>query len=247
MPDDYVTGSGAPDSPLTQTPPPSTSTTPTGTPHGVQGVQLATGPPGARPIVFINDPTDRSRSRPNPGFLGRRRPITGWGASSNFTQERSRSTFGDFTGGLKDLATEVPEVQATLVDAYATWVENADFDGFRIDTIKHVQHEFWQVFTKNIRARLAPKGKNNFIMFGEAFDGDDQLLGSFTKPGEARRRHLLLRSTTRAFQQVFSRTPTTRRSRPGPSRSRTCGRRRPSTMGRQGKQAASGSRRTRRS
>jgi glycosidase len=34
-----------------------------------------------------------------------------------------------------------------------------------------------------MRERLAAQGKENFLMFGEAFDGDDVLVGSYTMPG----------------------------------------------------------------
>ena len=94
-----------------------------------------------------------------------------------------QAILGDFTGGLKDLATEQPEVRATLIDAFATWVEEADLDGYRIDTIKHVESDFWPVFAGATRKRLAAENKKNFLMFGEAFDGDDQLVGSYTAPG----------------------------------------------------------------
>ena len=106
----------------------------------------------------------------------------GFGRILDFTKP-DQVLLGDFTGGLKDVATEIPEVRATLVDAYAKWVESADFDGFRIDTIKHVEYGFWQTFAPAIRTRLAAEGKKNFMMFGEAFDGDDVLLGSYTQPG----------------------------------------------------------------
>jgi glycosidase len=72
-------------------------------------------------------------------------------------------------------------VRATLVDAFAKWVESLDLDGYRIDTVKHVESSFWPVFANNTRQRLSAEGKNNFLMFGEAFDGNDQLLGSFTQ------------------------------------------------------------------
>jgi alpha-amylase len=36
------------------------------------------------------------------------------------------------------------------------------------------------------RQHLAAAGKTNFFMFGEAFDGDDALIGSYTLPGHAR-------------------------------------------------------------
>jgi hypothetical protein len=32
-----------------------------------------------------------------------------------------------------------------------------------------------------MRRRLAAQGKSNFLMFGEVFDGRDDMLGSFTR------------------------------------------------------------------
>ena len=91
---------------------------------------------------------------------------------------------GDFPGGLKDVATENPDVRRAMIQAYARWVELLDLDGFRIDTLKHVEHGFWSEFAPAIRTRLAARGKPNFFMFGEAFDGDDELIASYTAPNE---------------------------------------------------------------
>lgn len=149
-----------------------------------RGVQAATslGLAGRAPIVFIQDPKIQ-RIPAAPGILGTARGYHGFGRILNYDEEK-QTRLGDFPGGLKDVATELPEVRATMVDAYAKWVELADFDGFRIDTVKHVEHEFWKVFSAGIRARLDRQGKKKFLMFGEAFDGNDQLLGSYTQPGE---------------------------------------------------------------
>ena len=54
------------------------------------------------------------------------------------------STYGDFSG-LDDLFTERPEVVAGMGDIYKKWVDFG-IDGFRIDTVKHVNIEFWQKF-----------------------------------------------------------------------------------------------------
>ncbi|MEO7327172.1 MAG: alpha-amylase family glycosyl hydrolase, partial [Minicystis sp.] len=48
-------------------------------------------------------------------------------------------------------------------------------------TVKHVEPEFWRYFTQKVRQRLDKQGKKDFLMFGEAFDGNDELIGSFTK------------------------------------------------------------------
>jgi glycosidase len=148
------------------------------------GVQASTslGLAGRAPIVFIQDPSI-NRVPPQPGILGTARAYHGFGRILKYDVE-AQTRLGDFPGGLKDVATELPEVRATMVDAYTRWAELVDLDGFRIDTVKHVEHEFWQVFAPAVRQRLAAQGKNKFLMFGEAFDGNDELLGSFTKNNE---------------------------------------------------------------
>lgn len=94
-----------------------------------------------------------------------------------------QSLYGDFPGGLRDLATEKPEVRAALVDAYAQWIADVGLDGFRIDTVKHVETDFWTEFATAIRARAKAAGKRHFFQFGEAYEGDDRKLGLYTKPG----------------------------------------------------------------
>jgi glycosidase len=193
VPDVYVGGSGCdPNSPAT-----SYGKGPDGTclspvtqisefdpdwdPNGVQGYS-SLGNSGRAPIVFIDDPTI-NRIPPQPGILGTVGAYHGMGHILDFTND-VEVRLGDFTGGLKDVATELPEVRATMVDVYSRWVELADFDGFRIDTVKHVEHEFWQTFSQAVHQRLAQEGKNRFMLFGEVFDGDDAKCGSYTVPGE---------------------------------------------------------------
>ncbi len=91
---------------------------------------------------------------------------------------------GDFPGGLKDLATETQAVRANLQYAFMRWATLVDFDGFRIDTLKHVDHGFWQEFCPYIRSGIKQLGKQRFLMFGESFSGYDPLIGSYTMPGE---------------------------------------------------------------
>ncbi len=147
-----------------------------------RGVQASTslGNAGRAPIIFIQDPSI-NRVPPGPGILGRLEGYHGFGRILNYDEDKQR-LLGDFPGGLKDVNTENPEVRETMIDSYAKWVEETDLDGFRIDTVKHVEYEFWEVFAPAIRKRLAAKGKKNFLMFGEAFDGNDKLLGSYTQP-----------------------------------------------------------------
>ncbi|USQ77056.1 pullulanase-type alpha-1,6-glucosidase [Ornithinimicrobium cryptoxanthini] len=97
---------------------------------------------------------------------------------SSFAGESS--TYGDFVG-LDDLWTERHEVVDGMVDIYATW---ADFgiDGFRVDTVKHVNMEFWQEFSPRV-LESAREGNADFFMFGEVYDGDPRYLSQYTTTG----------------------------------------------------------------
>jgi glycosidase len=176
-------------------------------PSGVRGY-TSLGFSGPAPIRWLYIP-EINRSPTLPGANAGQQPLD---AQSLFQRDdwyhkkgritdygnREQVLTGDFPGGLKDLATENPDVRAALTAVFARWIQAADFDGFRIDTLKHVEHEFWQEFCPKIRAycqgaplddptsfpgaKVKPLTvpKQKFFMFGESFDGDDALDGSYT-------------------------------------------------------------------
>lgn len=78
------------------------------------------------------------------------------------------TTYGDFSG-LDDLMTEHPRVVAGLIDVFGSWIDRFGVDGFRIDTAKHVNPEFWQAFVPAILERARAKGIPNFHIFGEVY------------------------------------------------------------------------------
>ena len=86
--------------------------------------------------------------------------------NSSFTGEDSR--FGDFAG-LDDLFTEHPRVRQGMIDIFGAWIDDFGVDGFRIDTARHVDPGFWQVFVPAMLARAKAKGIPNFAMFGEVY------------------------------------------------------------------------------
>jgi glycosidase len=87
--------------------------------------------------------------------------------NTSFTGENS--LYGDFFG-LDDLWTERREVVEGMVDIYSFWIDEFGVDGFRIDTTKHVNMEFWQVFGPEILAAAEARGIGDFFAFGEVFD-----------------------------------------------------------------------------
>ncbi|UIP06237.1 alpha-amylase [Erythrobacter sp. SDW2] len=76
------------------------------------------------------------------------------------------SVYGDFVG-LDDLATEHPRVVAGMIEIFGSWIDRFGIDGFRIDTAKHVNPEFWQAFVPAMLERAEAKGIPNFHIFGE--------------------------------------------------------------------------------
>ncbi len=146
-------------------------------PRGVQA-WTSLGLAGPAPIIFSYDPAT-NHMPPEPPIFQEARAYHRRGRVYDWT-DMEQVEKGDFPGGLKDINTEDPDVRQTLIDLFVHWVELTDADGFRIDTLKHVDHKFWQTFCPQVRKRLAAEGKKNFFMFGESFDGDDQLDGSYT-------------------------------------------------------------------
>ncbi|NLE97167.1 MAG: DUF3372 domain-containing protein, partial [Propionibacterium sp.] len=110
---------------------------------------------------WLNDPT-----------MYHNRGDSTWAGESN--------TYGDFIG-LDDLFTEREEVVEGMIEIYSAW---ADFgiDGFRIDTVKHVNLEFWQEFSPRV-LEAARENNSDFFMFGEVFDGNPEYVSTFTTEG----------------------------------------------------------------
>lgn len=79
--------------------------------------------------------------------------------------------YGDFVG-LDDLATEHPRVVSGMIEIYGSWIDRFGIDGFRIDTAKHVNAEFWQAFIPAMQTRAKVRGIPNFHIFAEVATGD---------------------------------------------------------------------------
>ena len=104
-----------------------------------------------------------------------------------YYHNRGESTFagessllGDFAT-LDDVFTENPRVVQGFIEVYGKWIDDFGVDGFRIDTARHVNPEFWQAFVPAMLARAKARGIPNFHIFGEVFDPDAAILASHTR------------------------------------------------------------------
>ena len=86
----------------------------------------------------------------------------------NTTFRGENSLMGDFVG-LDDLMTENPRVVRGFIEIYQRWIDELGIDGFRIDTARHVNPEFWQAFTPAMLKTAHGRGIPNFHIFGEVF------------------------------------------------------------------------------
>jgi glycosidase len=76
---------------------------------------------------------------------------------------------GDFYG-LDDLATEKPEVYRGWADVYGEWLTRYGISGFRVDTARHVDDNFFKNWSPLIHATATKAKINDFTIFGEVFD-----------------------------------------------------------------------------
>jgi len=100
----------------------------------------------------------------------------------NTTFEGESSEMGDFVG-LDDLMTEHPRVVQGMIEIYGSWIDRYGVDGFRIDTARHVNPEFWQAFVPAMLQRAAARGIPHFHIFGEVSTPgiDVALLARYTR------------------------------------------------------------------
>ncbi|MEU6095364.1 pullulanase-type alpha-1,6-glucosidase [Streptomyces sp. NPDC047079] len=98
------------------------------------------------------------------------------------TYAGENATYGDFSG-LDDLWTERPEVVKGMEKIYQRWVRDFGVDGFRIDTVKHVNMEFWTQWATALDRYAAAHGHRNFFMFGEVYSADPSITAPYVTRG----------------------------------------------------------------
>lgn len=77
--------------------------------------------------------------------------------------------------GLPDFKTELPEVREYLLKANIGLARQAGADGFRLDTFKHIETDFWLEHRRRTRAELG----GNFFLLAEYWGGTASSLDPF--------------------------------------------------------------------
>ena len=119
--------------------------------------------------------SEKNKNIKAPAFLN---DLTNYHNRGDSTFSGESSTFGDFFG-LDDVFTEKLEVVKGWTKNWQDWITKFDIDGYRIDTAKHVNPEFWQAFLPAILKTAASVGKSYFPIYGEVWDTDPNYLSKF--------------------------------------------------------------------
>ncbi len=123
---------------------------------------------------------EAERNAKHPEWLNN--PIYYHNRGDSIWEGESRVT-GDFSG-LDDVMTSHPRVVEGFIEIYKQWITDFRVDGFRIDTAKHVNLEFWQQFAPAILDHAKAQGIAHFHMFGEAYEFEPAQLAKFTTAGQ---------------------------------------------------------------
>ncbi len=74
--------------------------------------------------------------------------------------------------GLPDFKTEQPEVADFVMKSQIERAKRIGLDGFRLDTVKHIDHPFWKDHRRRTREQVA----KDFFLIGEVWGGDAKSL-----------------------------------------------------------------------
>jgi|YNPMSStandDraft_2_1061718.scaffolds.fasta_scaffold00008_36 glycosidase len=113
--------------------------------------------------------TTGNRGKPSTAPFNQLSSFHNYGEIGNW-DSYPETAVGDFAG-LDDLKTEDPVVRDALIEVYKNWISQTGIDGFRIDTVKHVNEDFWDYFSPAIRKHVLSLTNKNFIQFGEVYIG----------------------------------------------------------------------------
>jgi len=117
-----------------------------------QNAFIPAGKENARNPAWLNDISNYH----NVGDLNRC-----WG-------EGSCMKIGDFSS-LDDLATEKEVVWRGWGDVYGQWIRDLGLSGFRVDTARHVDDDFFKNWSPLIQKSAADAGIKGFTIFGEVY------------------------------------------------------------------------------
>ena len=110
-----------------------------------------------------------SKTLKNPSWLNNLSNYHNVGDTGSCWGNGNCTKLGDFYG-LDDLATEKPVVYKGWADVYGKWISKYGISGFRVDTARHVDDNFFKNWSPIIKSTAKKSDIKDFTIFGEVFD-----------------------------------------------------------------------------
>lgn len=110
-----------------------------------------------------------STNAKNPAWLNELSNYHNVGDMSKCWGDGNCTKIGDFFG-LDDLATEKESVWRGWGDVYGKWIKDYGISGFRVDTARHVDDEFFKNWSPLVQDAAKSIGISNFTVFGEVWE-----------------------------------------------------------------------------
>ena len=112
---------------------------------------------------------DKYKNIKNPSWLNEISNYHNYGDMNSCWSPGACVRDGDFFG-LDDLATEKPGVYNGLAAIYGDWIGKYGFVGFRVDTARHLDDQFFKNWSPQINQLAEKSGIANFTIFGEVWE-----------------------------------------------------------------------------
>ncbi|MBQ7528706.1 alpha-amylase [bacterium] len=81
--------------------------------------------------------------------------------------------------GLPDINQSNPETYEFLLNNTLWWIKETGADGIRLDAVKHIDHQFWQKFSADIKEKMG----EDFLVLGEVLHGDPNVVSNYQRDG----------------------------------------------------------------
>ena len=119
----------------------------------------------------------------NPGYFSRKGRIKNWDYDPEF-REGDFFDLKDVNHGYEADSSYTPSpALLSLCEVYKYWIAAADIDGYRIDTVKHMDVGATRFFVSTIKEFAQTIGKENFFLVGEITGGRERAFDTMEATG----------------------------------------------------------------
>ncbi len=154
----------------------------TGEEYQVRGFNTPEGKPDIPPNSQEGDAVGPKELQVLESF-SRKGSITDWDNYPEYIEGDFYSLKNVFAGTGEGESFQPSEALKIITECYKYWIAYADIDGFRLDTVKHIQADAVRYFSEEIHEFAHTLGKNNFYIIGEITGGFDFAVETQKKTG----------------------------------------------------------------